>query len=250
MESRGELGDFLNEVIEWQWDKFCKAERDPKYTSMQGTVFALVRACTDGRLSAINMAIDRIDGKVETPIRVEYPKVFILFPNAERVALASGDSEPAPALAPSDPAIEEIKEGETIIEPDEVIDAPEEVTMSLRDTVRKLAGEKRIVVDLILDRKLQVENKKNIEGKIPLVKSIIAAHLLKLVEFGKFEAINSVFDQIDGKLTETIRVLGEDIFLTSYNEEAPYGAIKNKDGVYQIAAPQVASEWKQKLNKN
>ena len=80
------------------------------------------------------------------------------------------------------------------------------------------------------------------------MKSIIAANLIILAnEKGKFEAITELFDQIDGKLVETIRILGEDMYLESYLLEAPHGAQKNKDGVYYLEAPKIANTWSEKF---
>jgi hypothetical protein len=249
---RGKLGSFLREVIDWNWSEFCKAELDADLSGLQGAVLSLVRRCSDGKLGAIQLAIDRVDGKVETPIKVEYPKVFILFPDAKSVALAPPDpSSPTAALvAPEDfnPLSEEPAEPE-----EEKVHL---ATMSLRETLRKMADTPRKVPLMIHQRKKEVENAiaKNQplpeEKNIPLVKSVIAANLLTLAESGKFEAITEVFDQIDGKLVETIRILGEDMYITSYILEAPYGAKKNKDGVYYLEAPQISDTWKAKFKKD
>lgn len=253
MSDRGKLGGFLREVIDWQWDEFCKAEIDLNYKGYEGAILALVRTCSEGKLGAIKTAIARVDGNIETPIKVEYPRVFILFPHAKTTALGpAGDGSPLAALAPPE-------NFDTL--PEEPAEPEEEkvhlATMSLRDTLRKMADAPREVTRKILERKKEVElaMDKNIDlsehGKqIPLVKSIIAANLLKLAEGGKFEAITEVFDQIDGKLVETIRILGEDMYISSYVLEAPYGAKQNKDGVYYIEAPQISDAWKAKFKKD
>lgn len=250
---RGKLGSFLREVIDWTWDDFCKAELDADLSGLEGTVMSLVRRCSDGKLGAIQLAIDRVDGKVETPIKVEYPKVFILFPKAEKIALGP---------PPADSALAQLAPPENFDTLNEEPAEPEEekihaATMSLRETLRKMADTPRKVPLMIHQRKKEVEDavakgiplddqKKN----IPLVKSVIAANLLTLAESGKFEAITEIFDQIDGKLVETIRILGEDMYLTSYVLEAPYNAKKNKEGVYYLEAPQISDAWKQKFKKD
>lgn len=251
---RGKLGSFLKELIDWQWDEFVKAETDHSYTGYQGAVMSLVRKCSDGKLGAIRLAIDRVDGKVESPIKVEYPKVFILFPHAERVALAPPEPGSPPALlAPPE-------DSDTIVE-DSAEPQEEQVkaaTMDLRETVKKMADAPRKVPLVIHERKKEVERAvaqgidlKDQEKNIPLVKSVIAANLIILAnEAGKFEAITELFDQIDGKLVETIRILGEDMYLESYVLEAPYGAKKNKDGVYYLEAPQISDTWKAKFAKD
>lgn len=244
---RGKLGNFLAEVINWQWDKFCKAENDHNYTGYQAAVFSLIRTCSDAKLGAIRLAIDRVDGKIETPIKIEYPKVWLLYPNAEKIA------------GPSTPAIESgIVEHPHIPEtPPADVHEEEPVsaaTMTLRQTLKELADSPRMVTQLILRRKLEVERDlnnvkdgKDADKKVPLVKSVIAANLLNLAEKNNFEAITEVFDQIDGKLVETIRILGDDIYLTQYALEAPAGAVKNKDGIYMLEGKEIAELWRQKL---
>lgn len=249
---RGKLGSYLREVIDWTWDDFCRAELDADLSGLQGAVLSLVRRCSDGKLGAIQLAIDRVDGKVETPIKVEYPKVFISFPEAKTVALGppNPDSPTAALTAPEtfDTLNEEPAEPE-----EEKVHA---ATMSLRETLKKMADTPRKVPLMIHQRKKEVEDAvaKGIslenDKNIPLVKSVIAANLLTLAESGKFEAITEVFDQIDGKLVETIRILGEDMYLTSYVLEAPYGARQNKDGVYYLEAPQISDAWKAKFKKD
>lgn len=251
---RGKLGEFLKEVINWQWDKFCRAEKDPNYKGYEAAVFSLVRTSAEANLSAIKLAINRVDGKIETPVKVIYPKVFFLYPQAERVALPSSEHSELKQLAHPDS-----------LPNDPPPDVPEEepvsaATMTLRQTLRKLADHERIVTQLILKRKEEVEqqlkDKEKVEDgddaetKVPLVKSVIAANLLNLAEKNNFEAISEIFDQIDGKLVETIRFLGDDLYLTQYALEAPHGAKKNKDGVYMLEAKEVADLWKQKLNKD
>lgn len=249
---KGRLGDFLSEMINLRWDDFCKIENDLDYKGYQGTILSLIRICSEGKLGAIKTAIARVDGTVETPIRVEYPKVFILFPLAEEIALSPPSAYPMIETLP----VEE--SGLVEIEPEVVEDQSAQLaTLSLRETLIKLSEAPRKMVKLILDRKRETElaladniDLTSLGKSIPLVKSVIAANLLKLAEGGKFEAITEVFDQIDGKLVETIKVLGEDMYLSSYVLEAPYGAKRNEDGVYYIEAPQVSDVWKAKFKKD
>lgn len=248
-EGRGQLGSFLNEIIHWDWEQLCRAERSDEYSAYQATVMSLVRNCAEGKLNAIKLAIDRVDGKIDTPIKVEYPKVFILFPHAKTTSLTAPADAEARQLTTPEPVVEQAKPEEEKVKV---------ATMTLRETVMKMADSPRAVPLMIQKRKQEVEEavkhqvdlsdeKKN----IPLVKSVIAANLLILAnEKGKFEAITEVFDQIDGKLVETIRILGEDMYLESYVLEAPYGAIKNSEGVYYLEAPQISDVWKAKFKKD
>lgn len=247
--TRGKLGNILKEVINWNWLEFVEAEKAKGYTSLDGTIFALVRACSDGKLGPIRLALNRIDGKVETPVEVIYPKFICLYPEATSVAgLKPGDGKPLiePGETPEEKGLVVTEQPAEEAEPVEDV-----VTLTLREAVEKLAEQDRTFVKLILDEKKAVESKdpKVInKKKIVSVKAVIAANLLKLAQtHNNFDAITEVFDQIDGKLVETIRVLGEDIYLTSYIEEAPYGAKKNADGIYQLEAPQISDIWKTKL---
>jgi len=239
---RGKLGNFLREVIDWQWDVFCEAEKSPEYSGYQSSVFSLVRASSDGKLSAIKLAIARIDGNVETPIKVEYPKAYLLFPYAEKLALPPAGAAETALLADPYP----------LEEPPEATEKTEQslATLTLRETLNKMADESRVLPMLIHEQKKKVEHGENLEGEnIPLVKSVIAANLLILAnDKHSFEAITEIFNQIDGKLVEVIKLLG-DIYMTSYALEAPYNATKNKDGIWQIEQPIISNVWAEKLDR-
>lgn len=250
---RGKLGEFLSEVIHWRWDEFVRAETDPKFTGLESVVLALVRTCSEQKLGAIKLAIDRVDGKLATPVNIIYPKVWLIFPEAERVALPAPDAEPTPQLESGTnlPAI--------LDEPPS--DIPEEepitlATLTLRETLHKMADAPRNIVPLILKTKKEVEEILKQDPNVviensPMVKSIIAANLMHLaVEKNNFDAITEIFDQIDGKLVETIRFLGDDIFIPQYALEAPAGAVKNKEGIYVLEAKAITEQWKQKFKKD
>ena len=250
MSDRATLGNFLKEVINWKWDQFLRAEKDPKYSPLQATVFALVRSCSDGKLGAIKLSIKRVDGALETPIKVEYPRVFFRYPYAKSVKAPDGFE----ALGDGTPGTD-VPEPQDFEEPEP---EPEKdlVSYGLRETLNKMADTPdRRIVPLILKKKEEVESvlrgrtdtTKEIQN-VPLVKSIIAANLLNLaMEENNFEAITEVFDQIDGKLVETFRFLGDDMFMDQYDEVAPAGAIKNADGVYMLEMKDIASTWEKKF---
>lgn len=249
MSDRGKLGDFLEEVIHWQWDKFVEAEKEDKWTGLQAAVFKLVRTCSDGKLGAIKLAIDRVDGKIETPVKIEYPKVWLMFPDAKDVAPPrNADGEAAPQLSPEN-TYSLTRHVEADIPEEEPVSI---ATMSLRETLNKMADTSRVTPLVIHEMKKKVEKDEHgPDETIPLVKSVIVANLLILAnEKGSFEAITEVFDQIDGKLVETIRILGDDIFLTQYALQAPYGAFKNKEGIYVLEAKEIAASWREKLKKD
>lgn len=235
---RGKLGNFLREVIDWQWDVFIEAEKSPDYSGYQSSVFALVRACSDGKLSAIKLAIARVDGNVETPVKIEMPKAYVLYPYAEKLAPPPANAAP---LALADP--------EPLIEPPEAEDTEQSLaTMTLREALNAMADEPRMVPLLIHDQKKKVEHGEQVpDNQIPLVKSVIVANLIILAnEKHSFEAITEIFNQIDGKLVETIKLMS-DMHLTSYALEAPFNAVKNKDGVYMVEQTMISDRWAEKL---
>lgn len=245
---RGKLGNFLREVIDWQWDTFCEAEKSSTFTSAEASIFALVRSAAEGKLQAIKLSIARIDGNVKTPVKIEYPTAFITFPYAEKKALPPAQTGEAAAQLPAGEPLD-LPELEGAY-PDPVEDQETLVTLTLRETLKKMADAPRDIPNLIQEQKKRVEAGEFMgDEKIPMVKSVICANLMILAnEKHNFDAITEIFDQIDGKLVETIKLVG-DMYLTSYVLEAPYNAYKNKDGIYQIEQPIITNVWAEKLGK-
>jgi hypothetical protein len=90
-------------------------------------------------------------------------------------------------------------------------------------------------------------DKGNLGRGDPLVKYVIVCGLLRLVHEGKMAAVFEVLDQIDGKVADKVKIMGEDVFLTRYDEVAPLGAVKNDDGIYQVTADNLTNQWAAKL---
>lgn len=243
--SSEKMGSFLREVSNWTWEEFVRAEHDPKYTSNNAMIFALVRACAMQKMEAIKMALNRIDGKLKTPIKIEAPKIFYLFPNAQPpTALATVTDDPS--------TTNEVVVGELLPPPKEpTMEDNDLPSLSLRQTLTKLSDLPREFPEAIVDYALQVEQWVKGNGDLPdenpMVKSVVASHLLILAASRDITALNEVFDQIDGKLAETIQIVGEDLYITSYSQSAPEGAYINKDGVLEIEAVQAQTMWAQKL---
>lgn len=246
---RGKLGDFLREVSNMTWDEFWKAERNRNYTTNQSIVLGLIRACAMEQMSAIKLALNRLDGKLKTPVKIETPKVYYLYPSATGVL-------------PS-PTHEQLESGETVelvstnATPTLTTTMTAEPTkedlpaMGLRDTMAAMADYPRELPEQIVALAQQTEQWLRGQGtqppEIPMVKSVVAAHLLVMAQKRDIEALYEVFDQIDGKLVETIQLLGEDIYITDYSLTAPAGAQLNADGVYQLEAAQAQATWSAKL---
>lgn len=257
-EKERRLGGFLREVSNWDWEQFCLAENDPKFTTNEAVVFAIVRACVMEKMEAIKLALNRLDGKLKTPVQIEMPKVFFLYPNAQALPNPEleknlkhlpGSAEIAPHPEWEDDQLELIPPTD---DEQEEVDLP---SLSIRQTLSKMADYPRQVPEEVIRFALQTQQwlKGNEEEPIekPLVKSVVAAHLLAMAASRNIGAIGEVFDAIDGKLVETIQILGEDIFITSYSMIAPEGAYLNSDGVLQLEAAQSQAMWAEKLgNKN
>lgn len=257
MSDSEKLGRFLREVSNWNWEEFCLAENDSKYTSNEAMIFAVIRACAMEKLDAIKLALNRIDGKLATPVKVEYPKMFYRYPNA---TLPKGTTSSVVAQLPELPDVasesKEVLTGELVHKPVEDGEKSEESdlpSLSLRQTLVKMADHPRQVPDAIIQFATATQqwlkgNAAEPEEK-PLVKSVVAAHLLKLAQERNVDALTEVFDQIDGKLVETLKVLGDDIIITDYSLTAPEGAYLNDQGVVEIEATQTQDLWAKKLGK-
>jgi len=233
------LGSFLKEVSNWTWDEFVKAEKDKSYTSNEAMIFALIRSCAMQKMDAIKMSLNRLDGKLKTPIKIETPSVYFLYPNASEVIDITPEKPQLPA-------------GELITAP-----PPEEPTdydlpsMSLRETLTAMANAPREIPEAVVALAEHVEmwlrKQAQDPGEYPMVKSVVAAHLLILAQKRDIGALTEVFDQIDGKLAETIQLIGDDIYITSYATIAPEGAKPNANGIMQIEATQSQNMWATKL---
>lgn len=239
------LTPFFKETIEKRWSEFCKMEQEESHTSAEAVVFSIIRACVNGKLPAIKESLNRIDGKLEEQIDVIYPKFYISYPYAEvretTVKVGGKDKQIVSVTGVNEPKKDK-----------QSVNAPL-VTGSLRDTLSRMSEQPRNLVTAILAAAQDVEARHGYAGEVdpvndPLVKSVIVAGLLKMAHNGNLGAIFEVFDNIDGKLVDVIRILGEDVYLTSYDTIAPAGATK-VDGVYQMEADNTTSKWAISLGK-
>lgn len=255
---KDKLAEFLKEVSNWSWEEFARAEKDPEYTTNQAVVFALIRSCAMQSLSAIKIALNRLDGKLKTPVEIEMPKVFYLYPVATGHH-AQPHSDPASLDPLTEAHADQVIEGEVLVVPPpkddrEDMDEPgprDLPSMGFRETLREMSDFPRSLPVAITELALQTEQWIREQApkpqEIPRVKSVVAAHLLIMAQNRNIDALTEVFDQIDGKLTETIQIIGEDIYITNYSEIAPPEAILNADGILQAEATQSQSIWAQRL---
>lgn len=248
------LAKFLREVSNWQWDEFVRAEKNLQYSSNQAIILALIRSCAMQNLPAIKTALNRLDGKLKTPVRIEMPKVFYLYPNA---TLPEPTYEPLIENPTTVEQAEKIVEGELMPMPQPAPSENAEKTekdlpsMGLRETLTEMGDYPRELPEAIIQLAEQTHQwvQKHAEkpDEIPMVKSVVAANLLVMAQKRNIDALTEVFDQIDGKLVETIQILGEDIYIEIYSSTAPPEAKLNADGIYQLEAKMSQDTWAEKL---
>lgn len=244
--NKKQYGDFLGEVSMMRWSEFIKAELDMDISTSDSIVLSLVRACAMESIPAIKTAIDRLDGRPETPIEIILPKVFYLYPNAETQpdTVIVEDDEQYSVEPP-----EQLESGPTEV----IIENEVEVVRGFRETIRKMQGYPRSVPMTIIDQQNQVEEFMRRSGPRPVrdprVQSVVAAKLLKMAQEGKIDAFNDIVDRMDGKTVDKFKVVGEDMYIMKFGSVAPVGAIKNEQGVYQVEATESQKMWRQKLTK-
>lgn len=227
------LSYFLREVLNWRYSEFLANSQKPDYSASQQAIFQLIQAITRGKLAAIKEAISRIDGNVETPIEIEYPKFYMLYPNAESVEEgAIEDSLPA------------------------VIEKPDPINLELagiRDVIREMGELPQGVVDMLLKREMEIPGEITIgavQEPDPLIKTLVSAHLFRLISNGSYKAITELLNQIEGKVAEKIRLLGDNVYMTSFDKIAPAGAKKNENGIYQVENKKITLLWSNSLGKS
>lgn len=233
----GKLTDGFREIIELRWNELVLREADLDQSNFSTIITSLVRACQKGNLRAIQTALDRLDGKVAQEIEVEYPKFYFTYPMAETaLELPAGE-------APSDEGFPTL--------PSSVEDSSDEAelpTGSLRAVLERMLDSPKQVVANILAA-AEAQDKGDTTQGNPYVKSVIVAGLMNLVHNGKISAVFEVFDQIDGKVAEKVKILGSDVTIVNYSTIAPAGAYINSKGVYEISADQVTGFWQKRLEK-
>ena len=248
------LGTFLREVSNWDWEEFVKAEHDLNYSSNDSMIFALIRSCAMEKMDAIRIALNRLDGKLKTPIKVEYPKFFYQYPYAILESPESAINLPTSRESGSGAGDDKPQTSEIAI-----IDEPEVITndlptLSLRQTLTKMSEYPRELPQKIVKQAEAIEVAVRGQGEMPVdmvsVKSVVAAHLLAMAQSRDISALSEVFDQIDGKLVETLQILGQDLYITSYSTNAPAGAYLNKHGVVEAEAIIAQDMWANKLGRD
>lgn len=224
----------FEEIIHLDWSEFCELEKN-KTSSVDDTVLcSLIRTCADtDDISAIKLAFDRVDGLLETPVEIKVPKFYTRFVKAKEIEPGTKAIE-APGASKAEKA-----------------SAYDPATAKLRETLREMRSMPRDVIRVVRLYKRRIE-KGTPTDHDPKVKSVIVANLLKNVTKGRFKAVELVFDQIDGKLTRTIRLLGgEDIYVDDYTTlVAPAGSLIDEKGVYYGESKLMTAAWLRGLSQS
>lgn len=219
------LKERFEQMIHMTWREFIELEKGMNATIDDMTLCALVRICTDtDNVNATKLAFDRIEGMLETPIEVKLPKFYTRYVNANTIEAGGTENK-----------LEVRKEEKSKYDP---------ATAKLRETLHEMRGMPQQVIGLVLGHKKEIEAGKPTQHD-PMVKSIMVANLLYNASRGKTKAIDMIFDQIDGKLTRTITLLGgEDVYIDDYlTLEAPAGAVKDDKGYYVAENKAMTNTW-------
>lgn len=252
----GRLTDGFREIIELPWSEFVELEQNPDATNFDAIITSIARAAVKGNLRAIQTALDRLDGKIAAEIEVEYPKFYTIYPRATRTADdpdiidANGHSKlitTGKVNLPYEPVVDMgsgVKKMTIGLEEEE----EELPTGSLRAVLEKmLASPKKIVDDMI--GAVAYIDQGDLQYGDPKVKSVIVAGLMRLVHEGRISAVFEVFDQIDGKVADKYKMLGDDVYMQNFALVAPAGAYKNEDGVYVVEADNTTNSWVTRLEE-
>jgi hypothetical protein len=216
----------FEELIHMNWSDFVLLEVDRSANVDDGVLCSLIRICSDtDDIAAIKLAFDRIDGLQETPIEIKVPKFYTRYIKAK-------DIEPA---------------AKQLIAPEDVEDKKSDydpATAKLRETLKEMRSMPQDVIRVVRGYKKKIDKGEPTKHD-PMVKSVIVANLLLNVRKGRFRAIELVFDQIDGKLTKTISLLGgNDVYVDDYNTLiAPANAVKDDNGYYVAENQQMTNIW-------
>lgn len=219
----------FEELIHTTWSEFVKLEKDRGASVDDGVLCSLIRICADtDDIAAIKLAFDRVDGLLETPMEIKVPKFYTRYVKATEIEPGGRALE-----APEDAE----KNKKSTYDP---------ATAKLRETLREMRQMPQDIIRVVrLYKKHIDEDKKRPDDHDPMVKSVIVANLLRNVHRGRYRAIELVFDQIDGKLTRTITLLGgDDVYVDDYTTLiAPAHATKDESGCYIAEDKLMTASW-------
>ena len=221
------LKNRFEELIHMNWSDFVFLEHDKSASVDDGVLCSLIRICADtDDIAAAKLAFDRVDGLLETPLEIKVPKFYTRFINAKEIEPGTKQ-----ITAPEDTE----KSQDSTYDP---------ATAKLRETLQEMRAMPQDVIRMVRGYKKHIDEGKEAK-RDPMVKSVIVANLLRNVQKGRYRAIELVFDQIDGKLTRTITLLGgDDVYVDDYTVlVAPANATKDESGYYIAENTLMTTAW-------
>lgn len=234
----GKLAKLFAALIELNYSEFRAMELSNDISNEGDLILRLARATRHkrGGLRAIKEVLDRMDGKIAVEVEFIQPKFYMLFPHAKS---KEGGDEPAP-LPSGDTA-----DTSEVALPSKDEDPP---TGSLRAVVDKMLDRKKSERLAIIKAADEIDEFGSSPLGDPKLKSVIAAGLYDLMDYN-LGAIYELFDQIDGKVAEVYKELGDDVYIQNYSLIAPAHAKKNEDGVYYVEAINTSNAWGLRLEQ-
>lgn len=231
MKNDQSLTKILRETIQLNWNNYRKKRDNTSLPSFDQSVCSFIDLCCSkkAQMLAITEAFGRLSGKPEATIQVHLPKQYTVYPYAKTVAdslkkeaVATYKTLPtahvnAPTIAGDMPDDSALNYGE--------FDPVKAVRLLLKMPQTATLG--------ILQARELSDMGKCEDDASPMVVGVMAANLLHHVFKRNPLAVVSLFDMIDGKTPQIVNVVGDDpIYITDYSDQAPAGAVKNKDGIY------------------
>lgn len=223
----------FEEYIHMPYDEYWELKQSKNNTVDDRILMSLINICTDtDDISAAKMSFDRLDGMLETPVVFKIPKFYVRYPNAKGIEDSGQKQIGTPETSKS-------------VRSDDYDPA----TAKLRETLKKMRSMPEGIIPAILGVKKIIQEGKTVELKppqnMPQVKHVMVANLLRNVRKKRFKAIELVFDQIDGKLTRTIDLMGghKDVIIDDINTlTAPAGSVQI-DGVWHYEDKSIATPF-------
>lgn len=242
-EKSGSPTEILRHLVNSKFHVFLEYERDSNISSSGRVVVALIRSIFSHNPRNIRTALNRLDGVLPRQVNLELPRVYYLYPHAVR--------KEAREMLIQEVAIQDIVDRQAGEPQKQSRNIPE---MTVREATGELGRLPYSLVENILKDAAETAEwfaKKGdspVPTHTPYLKSVIAAHLVQMAVSSSPDVMEDFFDSVDGRLTETIKV-GEDIYLTSYEKEAPEGATLNEQGILMIEATKTQDMWGKALQK-
>jgi hypothetical protein len=222
----------LSEVADWEWREFIVARNGDEKSEYEDAILELIYSIADEKtsLSAIKKAIERVDGKQPENIKMEYPKFYMRYPYAKNIDKVIGTGK--------------VGDG-----PEIKLPAPEMATAGIRGAIADVSHRPKGTATKVLEIARRMMEDEMYPSRMSIkVKDVVASALIVLSKT-KQQAMEELLNQIDGKVAVTYKLLGDDVYMTDYGDEAPAGGFLDKDGVYIVESQNVTDQWALKLGQ-